>query len=646
MRRTAKVRRAFSPIYMSAILALLNRRGEPVDPTLVSTMLAASPHRAPEGEAIWQQGPIALAHQHFGYAPHVTAPCPHANDAGTIFITADARLDNRADLVAVLHPRRGFAAPNSELILLAYEKWGIAAPTHLLGDFAFALWDTRCQHLFAARDALGVRDLCYYVDAGHALVASEIQQILAHPTLVPRLNEGKVAAYLAFLWHEHAETFYEDIYYCPPAHSLLITATEVRCWRHWDADPQRRLRYARPEAYADHFHELLAEAVRCRLPAQGLVGVSLSGGIDSAAVTALAAPRLPRRLHAFSYVFDALPECDERAMIESVAARYDLPTTFINGDDKWPLADLPTWPLQRDFVMADPFVRLPLAVMQAAEQAGCRILLTGHYGDLLFAGSHYWLLDMLRDGRWGQIAGIFRHHRATINPRQDVWEYGLRPFLPWRVRYAYRRWRPRPLLPLNPALHPDLIRRAGLAARRDQILGEAAFPAPGQWPRYRHLTLSVIPQGIAAARQLYNRHNLEAIDPFLDRRLVEFALAIPADQLGRPHRSKWVLRQAMQSDLPALVRERTDKTSLAPLLDKGLLRREQSAVRAILSQPQIVRRQFVRADWLRRALAFGPDWPQNRAFLWLCLSLELWLRRFWPAPGANDNRSPITLEEH
>lgn len=618
---------------MSAVLAIFNRTGEAVLSPVVSAMLTASAHRAVDGQAVWQQGAVALAQQQFWQSS------PHALlAAGELTITADVRLDNRADLLAQLPLAAETPAPSdATLVLLAYQKWDVDCPRYLLGDFAFVLWDARRQRLFAARDPLGVRDLCYYIDDERALLASEIQQLLAHPAITARLNEGKVAQYLASLWQDQAETFYQDIFYCPPAHTLSISAAAVECRRYWDVDPHDQLRYRQPEAYTAHFQELFTQAVACRLPPQNgrPIGISLSGGLDSAAVAAVAASQTSASLHSFSYVFDELPECDERAYIEAVVSDCGLQATAISGDDKWPLSDRATWPVLRDFVYADPFVRLPLAVMAAAQQAGCRLLLTGHYGDILFAGGQYWLLDMARQGHWRQLAGIFLRYHTDIRCRQDVWEYGLRPLLPRRARQAYRRWRPRSLAAAagtaaqHPALHPRLIQRADLEARRRQTVGEAAFPAPGQWPRYRHLTLSVIPQGIAAARQLYNQHGLEAVDPFLDRRLVEFAMSAPADQLGRPHRSKWALREAMRNDLPVSVRERRHKTRLLALLERGLREREQATVHDILAQPEIVRREFVRAEWLQQALTFGSDWPQNRAFLWLCLSLELWLQRFW-----------------
>ncbi len=138
-----------------------------------------------------------------------------------------------------------------------------------------------------ARDALGARDVCYYVDEQVCLVASEITQILAHPRIRPAVNENKLVAFLAFLWDKPEESFYEHIHYLPPAHGMTVSKNRVSMWRYWDVDPQAQIRYKDERDYADHYLELLREAVRCRLRSVGPVGISLSGGLDSTSLAAL-----------------------------------------------------------------------------------------------------------------------------------------------------------------------------------------------------------------------------------------------------------------------------------------------------------------------------------------------------------------------
>jgi asparagine synthase (glutamine-hydrolysing) len=141
--------------------------------------------------------------------------------------------------------------------------------------------------------------------------------------------------------------------------------------------------------------------------------------------------------------------------------------------------------------------------------------------------------------------------------------------------------------------------------------------------------LSVFAQGAAATRRFYHAHGLELVTPYWDRRLVEFALALPADQLGRPHRDRWVHRNAMNGLLPEPVRERSQRTIFVPLLEKGLLEKERTTLAGILHDPQIVQRDMVRADWLEGALRSAAERSTGWDSLWPCISLELWLSRFW-----------------
>jgi len=144
--------------------------------------------------------------------------------------------------------------------------------------------------------------------------------------------------------------------------------------------------------------------------------------------------------------------------------------------------------------------------------------------------------------------------------------------------------------------------------------------------RWRHLSMSILAQGAASARRLYNSHATELVDPFWDRRLVEYVMALPAYMLARPGVSKYLLRQATAGVVPDEVRERCDKTSLYELFCEGLLHRERDTVVDLLERPGIVERGFVRDRWLSDEVASGKDWSDYGYPLWRCLNVELWLR--------------------
>lgn len=610
---------------MSAVIGLWQRDGAPLAADWAGPMLAAGAARAVQGQAVWQAGSVGLAHLHFDpYRPAEAAQQPLSHPTLPVAVTADSRLDDTEALAGRLDLPVG--ASDAALILAAYLRWGRDCPAYLDGDFACLIWDGRQRELFLARDRLGVRDLAYYVDRRLCLAASEVSAILSHPAVPRRISAAKIGAYLANVWRDQALTFYEGILYCPPAHAGVVTPHGCRVWRYWDFDPDRRVRYRQESAYAEHLGALLDDAVTRRLPPGGVVGVSLSGGPDSATVAALAARQLPRaRLKSFSYIFDHYPAADERAYIHSLAARYDLDAVYIAGDDRWPLRHPATWPVLPDFAGQDPFVRLPLAVMQAAQAVGCRVLLSGHFGDLLFAGGEFWVASLLHEYAWGEL----RRQMGQVDGRRAaLLADGLRQLLPRRLKMAYRRRRPRPWpAALLGQLAPQLAQRADLAAAWQASPRQRDFPAPTQWERYQYLTGSGDPQGMAAARRLYNQHGLELVDPLWDRALIAFALAVPAHLLGRAGVTKWVLRQAAADWLPPAILNRRDKASLYELFKTGLLDKEAVAVRRLTTEARCVAHGYINPAWLAAQVAAGAGWSAYGFPLWQTLALEMWLRQ-------------------
>lgn len=619
---------------MSAICGVANFDGSPADPSTLRRMTAAAAYRGPDGVRHWVDANAALAHQAFHVTPEsVRERQPLASGDGRFAFVADARIDNRDELIRALGDEGPTAqSTDADLILAAWRRWGEACAERLLGDFVFAVWDRAEQQLVLARDALGGRSLCYFHDGRRCLFASEVNQILEVPGVAPRISEDKIADYLACLNHDDEGTLFESIRYCPPAHVVTLSTAGARKRRYWDVDPGRRIRYRDDREYAEHFLELVTAATRCRMRSIGPVGISLSGGLDSTLLAAVATRVLPEaalpqpRLKSFSYVFDELASCDEREYIRPVVDHLGLDATFVRGDDQWPLKGFPRWPVARDALWADPYALLPAAVAVAARDAGCRVLLDGHFGDVLFLGGCYWAADLLHDGRWRELGRALREHGRQIRWRSDLVDHGLRQLAPVRFKRLLRRLKPRASPGRGRCLHPALAQRIRVRARAADDSRAWRFGAPGQWVRLTALTDSSWAEGTGESRRYYNGQRMEVESPYCDRRMVEFVMALPADQLGRPWRSRWVQRNAMANLLPAAIGERTAKTDFDALMRRGLFEREIAAVRRILSDARCVRWNFVRRDWLDRALAEPAFAAANSYRLWVIISLELWLR--------------------
>jgi asparagine synthase (glutamine-hydrolysing) len=614
---------------VSAIAALFNRDGMLVDDEVLAAFHLAGEHRAVDGHQSWSHGSVGLLHQHFTlWRDDDVAYQPLATSDGNHVVVGDTRLDARSEICDRLAVDSGVPQSDPNLVLRAYRKWGVGCAEHLRGDFAFAVWDEANRCLFCARDALGVRDLAYFISDGLFVAASEVAQVLAHPDVPRRLNEGRLAEFLANAWHEHHESFFEDVFFCPPGHCLLVTESSFRLWRYWNIDPGRQIVYRREADYAEEFRDLLMDAVRDRLRSTDAVAVSLSGGPDSAALAAIASRTRPSApVKSFSYIFDRFESCDERRYIQTVVDRFGLDATFISGDELWPLKDLETWPIFPDFPSQDPYVRLPIAIADAARDAGCRVILNGHFSDLLFHGGRFMAADLLSPRRFLEVVSTIAGSWQSVDWGRDLIRNGVWMRSPRWLRRTVRGLRSSDRLARHRAmLEPTFVEGIDLAERirrAERLLPGASADFEARW---RHLSLSVDEQGAASARRLYNRRGTELVDPFWDRRLVEYVMAIPAHLLARPGVTKYLLRRATAGVVPDEVRERPDKTSLYELFCEGLLRRERNTVDNLLNRPGIVERGFVRESWLTQELAAGEEWTDYGHPLWRCLSVELWLR--------------------
>jgi len=230
---------------LSAIAGIYYRDGRPVMHSNLEQMLANLAHRGPDGAGLWSEANVGLGHRMLWTTPEsLHERLPLYTQAGDLAITADARLDNRDELLTSLRltDRPAGEISDSALILAAYQEWGDACPQKLLGDFAFAIWDGRKQHLFCARDHFGVKSFFYYASDTLMVFANEIKALLTLSDVPRRLNETRIADYLTGIFEDQTATFYQGILRLPAAHTLTIDAHSMRLKRYWVLDPTYELR--------------------------------------------------------------------------------------------------------------------------------------------------------------------------------------------------------------------------------------------------------------------------------------------------------------------------------------------------------------------------------------------------------------------
>jgi len=549
-----------------------------------------------------------------------------------ICVLFDGRLDNRPELIARLSPTKGLEASDAELLLAAYLEWEAGCTDHLLGDFAFAIWDDSRKRLFCAVDPLGIKPL-HYAQAGSLICfASDAVQVLRHPAVPDGYDEMEIAAYLAGRCEDPERSFFSAVRKLGPARRLTAEVGGLRVERYWSPDP-REVRYAREEDYADRFREILQQAVTDRTRDAGsFVGIAMSGGLDSTSVAALAQRTSGTSVRAYSFIFDRLAGCDERAYSQAMTEELGLEVEPVEAERLWSLESQTDVPFSPD----TPFFGWRTCyqeIFRRMASRGARVLLMGHGGDDLLRGSSLIYAERLRRGDLSALREVARHARSQPElPLRAFYRHFGRPYLPAGadrlLRFALGI-RQRELLP--PWVLPSFARRADLAGRDKSLRPGRIFISQVQQDIYENLL------GVPWYRRLANWYErsaatagIEVRHPFLDRRLFDYVLAIPGERLFQLGTSKNLLRNSMEGILPQKIRLRNHKTQFTAFLDFAIEKKAAEEIQEALRTPLLGTMGFLDEDRLRtayRGFLTGEKTAATRRALWRSITLEIWLRR-------------------
>jgi asparagine synthase (glutamine-hydrolysing) len=497
-------------------------------------------------------------------------------------ITADARIDGRDDLIAKL-PHAPRKASDAELILLAYQTWGEDCVKHLIGDFAFSIWDSRSRRMFCARDHFGVKPFFFTHFGNDFLWSTKLNELRADPRVSDILNETAIGDYLVFgLNQDLSTTTFRDIQRLPPAHSLTLDNGSISIHRYWTPDTSKEVRYRDRDSYLERFNELLQRAVQDRLRTDR-VAVSMSGGLDSTSLAAVARDS-GADVRACAVVYDRLIPDEERYYARAAANHLGIPISYVVAD-RYSLFDEQ---VPGDMNQPEPFLLSPLTAQFHTVLRLCAahspVALTGYDGD--------------------SFMNEPRRRRLRIRT-------ALKRLLDKRSHNAV----------LPEWIDESFAKRTDLRERLEQVW----FPQSRKAAKNKRRPSAIQALDSKVWAPLFEGYdpgatklNLEVRHPFIDVRLVEFLLSIPPVPWCV---NKHILRLAMKDRLPAAVINRP-KTPLAGDIVLQLVR--DGSVRWLDSfevNPQL--KGFVNLNQ-RRSIAdeLTPDglWASLRVF-----ALNYWL---------------------
>ncbi|MBU1139567.1 MAG: asparagine synthase (glutamine-hydrolyzing) [Proteobacteria bacterium] len=627
---------------MSGICGIFRRDGYSVDPGQFDGMMAALRRRGPDGEGVWRNEAVALGSQLLYSTPESKFENLPLIDRDTgLVLCCDARIDNRVDLrreLGLSNSNQG-QTPDSHFILAAFKKWGENCPRHLIGDYAFVIWDNAQQHLFCARDHLGARPFYYFLSENIFAFASEIKALFAIPQVPKRIKEAAVADFLQRITDNTHETFYRDIYRLNPATTLSIQSERLSTQKYWQPDPTRRLPKATSEEYAEEFLKLFTEAVRCRLRSAYPVGCTLSGGLDSSSVACVARNILAERgekLHTFSAEFSGLPESDlskidERCHQQAVIDQGGFVHHPYRGDLLSPLQRLPQYLELMDEPFFGPNIHLGDEANRLAREQGIRIMLDGMDGDTIVSHGYERLNSLVYSGQWWRLIQEVTQiaKRLGVSRKRLFKTLVLRPYFREPVAHIYRQIKStfRPGWNFEPIVDPDFGRKWGLHLRTRPQLDSFKRPAS---IHVRYLVSPMQTTALEMVSCLATPFHIEPRSPFYDRRLMEFCLALPAEEKLQDGWSRFVLRRSMENVLPKSIQWRSDKGDLSFGFARGLRSFHQEELEEMVNNPNsfmasAIQRKVLEDD-LAEFLADPIAKADNSLDLYCTFVIHSWLK--------------------
>ncbi len=602
---------------MSGIVGIVNKQA-PVDGQLLRKLTDFLSFRGPDARSVWTRANAGLGHTLLCTTPELRQVQQPFSLDGEVWITADARIDGRRELVRKLDDTScSEHAADAELILRSYRRWGTASLDHLIGDFSFAIWDAPQQQLFCARDQFGVKPFFYSELADGMLFSNTLDCIRIHPRVRDELNDVAVGDFLLFgQYQEAALTAFIAIRRLPAAHYLLWSSGKLRVLRYWTLPVPDEVRYRAPRQaeYVETFRSLLDAAVSDRLTT-ATASVMLSGGMDSSSVAAAAVGALRRQARPFDFrahtcVFESLIPDDEQFFAEKIAAALEVPLQLLAADGRELFQD---WDEPSKFP-PEPSEDWDSRGLRFEEQRSIaeysRIVLTGSGGDGFLRPSPRYVTDHLWPPRWLKLGRELSRHVMT---RRRLPRLGIRSGLKRRLG---RGW----ATPYPVWLNPEFESRCDVKARW-RVFNTPPEPVHPRRPEayealnspfWSFLFESMDP-GVSGALIEY-RH------PLMDIRLVKFALALPVLPWCV---EKGIMRESMKGVLPTEVLGRPKQPLRGdPTLE--FLRRPQARwVDSFVPTDELA--MYVRREWIPSATT-----EQDPVGVWLNLhplAMDLWLRK-------------------
>ncbi len=622
---------------MCGIAGLLNLNGHRVpdiDTHLVA-MNALIKHRGPDGEGFWvhPHNHVGFAHRRLSIIDLSTGNQPMTDEAGN-WLTFNGEIYNYLELRDIIGVDKFRTKSDTEVILRAYQKWGVECLQHLRGMFSFALWDEKEQKLFCARDRFGIKPFYYTQQKDRLYFASEVKALLPFLPSI-RTNTEALKEYLSFQFCFQGKTLFDKVAELQPGHYLLCKNGQVAVQRYWQV--YYNLDFDHTEAYfSKRLVELFEDSVKVHCRSDVPIGSYVSGGLDSSIVASLARDQTPNAFFGFTGRFGTDPKYDESYYARDLARHRNFTLHDVDITPHDFRENIRRVIYHLDYPVAGPGSFPQYMVSQLASKSR-KVVLGGQGGDEIFGGYVRYLIAYFEQCIKAAIHGTSSGGNFIVTYQSIIPNLSaLRSYVPLMQEF----WRE--------GLFEDIDRRYFRLINRAPTLGdEIRWDALGDYDIFEtfktifradnvgkesyfdsmtHFDFkTLLPALLQVEDRVSMAHGIESRVPFLDHPLVEFAATMPSNIKFKDGKMKHLLHNAMGFTLPPSILNRKDKMGFPVPLNDWLKDEVRDFVIDILTTRTANERDFVDNRIVVNNLQHEPQFGRK---IWGLLSLEIWQQEF------------------
>lgn len=594
-------------------------------------------HRGPDDSGVYTHNEIGLGHRRLSIIDLSKAgQQPLCNEDGSIWLVFNGEIYNYVELIPELKSKGHIfkSKTDSEVIIHAYEEWGMDCVHRFNGMFGFAVWDNNRKRLVLARDRLGVKPLYYTIDNNGIVFASEIKSILKHPSFQnPSADYKAVYDYVNEGYLSGKRTLFNGIYKLIPGSYMVVENNEIKEQTYWKLPAAPTITNISEKEYSEGLRELLTDAIKIRLRSDVPVGFHLSGGLDSSAITSIASKDFDFPARTFSIRFAESPKFDEGKFIEIIKNdsgtihKEKLPDFQTNFPEK----------LRELIYLLDepadgPAALSKLELNRFVRESGITVALTGQGADETLAGYKRFIYELAKDLKNPAVLKQFLKNTEIKSFLSNLTDHGslvtgnFSDVFCKLFKYKSDRFK-------TSLFNKSMIDLVG-SDNPNQVYYREMYPeiftgTLTNLSRSIHYETAFYLQSLLHTEDRTSMGvSLETRTPFVDYRMVEYASQIPDVYKLKNLSTKHILRESMKGILPEPVRLRKDKKGFPTPASIWFRTSQKEFLRDIINSDKFKSREIFNQGYINRIFNEHQQGRDHTFKLWFILSTEIWFREF------------------